>query len=127
MSNWINSTLFRRLCSALLVLVLLVSVCPISVFGQNVHTKVEIDINGDSYDVEMQFVDDVLHCRADQWAQVAACLWIHNTTQKQLYFYYDTPVILDKYAENEYFLDKDVPWIPFFEVAKQTGVCFSEV
>ena len=127
MSNWINSTLFRRLCSALLVLVLLVSVCPISVFGQNVHTKVEIDINGDSYDVEMQFVDDVLHCRADQWAQVAACLWKHNTTQKQLYFYYDTPVILDKYAENEYFLDKDVPWIPFFEVAKQTGVCFSEV
>ena len=123
----LNSLSLRRVISLFLILVLIVSSCPISAYAQQTHSTVPFLIDGKTYYIDLQSINNELYCRADQWAQAAGCLWKINSEQNNLLFYNDTPVILHNFSKQEYVMDDGVPWVPFFEIATETGVYFSAV
>ena len=127
MSKRIQGNLFQRIGALLLVLAMAFLTCPVSVHGHENQATISFDIENSTYNVNVKFINDTLYCRADQSAQTSGCLWKLNSEQKKLYFYYDTPVILAGYSQQEYHIDNNIPWVPFFDVANQTGVYFSEV
>ena len=122
-----NHLLFKRIMSVMLVLALVFSIFPMAVYAEENTATVSFSIDGTSYKVDMKFEDDLLYCRADQWAEAAGCLWVFNSDQQQLLFYYDGPTILASYDDQEYIADGSSMWVPFFDAATQTGVYFSEV
>lgn len=127
MGNRAFSVHARRIVALVLALVLLISFCPVSAHAQETFSTVPIIIDEEIYFVDMQFVGNSLYCRADQWAQVAGCLWSFNENLKKLSFYYDTPVILGSFNQPEYIKDRDILWVPFFDAAQKTGIFFSGV
>lgn len=127
MSNQRNNIPLHRMTSLFLILALMISFAPISAYAQQAYSTVPFLIDDTVYYVELQFIDNTLYCRVDQWAQAAECLWNVNSEQKTAFLYYDTPVILDSYNHNEYVMDGDIPWIPFFEAANETGIYFTSV
>lgn len=122
-----NHLLFKRIMSVMLVLALAFSIFPMAVYAEENTATVSFSIDGTSYKVDMKFEDDLLYCRADQWAEAAGCLWMFNSDQQKVFLYYDTPVILASYDNQTYIADASNMWVPFFDAAAQTGVYFSEV
>lgn len=122
-----NHRIFRCAISVILVLSLLLSFCPMPAYAQEEVISVSFLIEKEAYSVEMKFEGDQLYCRADQWAEAAGCLWVFNSEQQKVLFYYEGPTILVFYNNETYIKDGENLWVPFFDVATQTGVCFSEV
>ena len=127
MNNQFFRCLVCRIVSLFLVLALLISFCPVSVYAQETFSTVPIIIDEKINFVDIQVVGDSLYCRADQWAQAADCLWSFNDQLNITSFYYDTPVILCSFDQQEFIKDGDVLWVPFFDAAKETGIFFSGV
>lgn len=122
-----NHRIFRCAISVILVLSMLISVCPMPAYAQEEVISVSFLIEKEAYSVDMKFEGDQLYCRADQWAEAAGCLWVFNSEQQKVLFYYEGPTILVFYNNETYIKDGENLWVPFFDVATQTGVCFSEV
>lgn len=126
MNNRLKRTLFCRVVACVLILVTVFAPC--TVYAQEQSNPMAVLVIDDTqYSVELQFWNNVLYCRADQWAQVAGCSWKRNTDNEKLYFYNSTPVIIDSYTSQECRDFDGVAWVPFFRAAKQTGVCFTNV
>lgn len=127
MSNRIFGIRVQRIVALVLALILMTSFCPVSAHAQETFSSVPIIIDEELYFVDMRFVGNSLYCRADQWAQAAGCLWNCNEDLNKVSFYYDTPVILCSFGQSEYVKDSNILWVPFGEVAKETGIFFSGV
>lgn len=127
MSNRFFCMNVQRITAVILILILLISFCPVSVHAQDVFRSVPLVIDEKNHFVDMQFVNDTLYCRADQWAQTTDCLWSFNENLKKVSFYYDTPVILGDFNQQAYIEAGNTLWVPFFEAAKITGIFFSGV
>ena len=119
--------LFRRIMSVMLVLCLSLSMIPLSVNAEENISTIPFSIDGTYYAVDMKFEGDQLYCRADQWAKAAGCLWVLNSDYQKVLFYYEDPVVLVSYDDQSYIVDGDDVWVPFFDVATQTGVYFPKV
>lgn len=122
-----NHRIFRCAISVIMVLSLLLSFCSMPAYAQEEVISVSFLIEKEAYSVEMKFEGDQLYCRADQWAEAAGCLWVFNSEQQKVLFYYEGPTILVFYNNETYIKDGENLWVPFFDIATQTGVCFSEV
>lgn len=127
MINRFISIYIKRIVALVLVLVLLISFCPVSAHAKEAFSTVPIIIDEEIHFADLQFIGDSLYCRADQWAETAGCLWSFSENLKKVSFYYDTPVILCSYNQSEYVVDGDILWVPFFDVSKDTGIYFSGV
>lgn len=122
-----NHRIFRCAISVILVLSMLISVCPMPAYAQEEVISVSFLIEKEAYSVDMKFEGDQLYCRADQWAEAAGCVWAFNSEQQKVLFYYEGPTILVLYNNETYIKDGQNMWVPFFDVATKTGVCFCEV